>query len=269
MYIVELQYPGTWLQLAEKDKAWEMEISILIISMETQLTDMALALGFFEEETRKAAKDFVSKDIRQQWEQDTALRAKIENRYREELGTEVFYKDYASLIMKIDIEIKREKWQEGFLPRSYEHRLPFIHAHSFLYALDSFGKFLDVIANEEGPPKVVCSIRDGFYSALPSLRKIRNSALHIEDRSRGFGTREQAKKKEKMKLKPINNRLINSAGGALVLSALNGNRLGYTIDDGSYQEIEISPITLNVASEALQKLINSFAWNGPPRFTPD
>lgn len=267
MYIVELKYPGNWLQLADKDKAWE--ISNLIMSMETQLTDMAIALSFFEEEIRKVTNDIISNDIRQQWEQDRALRAEIESRYREELGEEVFYKDYASLFRKIDIEMKRKKWQDGSLPRSHKHRLPFIHAHSFLYALDSFGKFLDVIANEEGLPKVVCSIRDGFYTALPSLRKIRNSALHIEDRSRGFGTIEQTKKKERMKLQPISNRMLNAPKGALVLSNLNGNRLGYTIDDGSFQEIEISPITLNVASEALQKLIDSFAWDGLPQFRPD
>jgi hypothetical protein len=271
MYIVELQYPGTWLQLADDDKGWE--IFGLIMSMETQLTDMVLTLSFFEEEIRKAASNFVSKDIRQQREQDQALWAKIENQYREELGVEAFNKEYASRIMKIEIEMKRKKWQDGSLPQSYKFRLPFIHAHSFLYALDSFGKFLDVIAdiiaNEDGLPKVVCSIRDGFYTALPSLRKIRNSAQHIENRIRGFGTSGQTKKNEKMKLKPINNRMINAPGGALVLSCLNGNRLGYTIDDGSYQEIEISPITLNVAHEALQKLVNSFAWDGPPRFRPD
>jgi len=77
MYIVELQYPGTWLELADKDKA--SSISNLIMLMETQLTDVALSLSFFEEEMRKSASDFDSKDIEQQWEHDQALRVEIEN----------------------------------------------------------------------------------------------------------------------------------------------------------------------------------------------
>jgi len=185
------------------------------------------------------------------------------------LGVGAFYQNYDGLRLKIDIEMKRGKWQAGSLPRSYKHRLPFIHAHSFLYAIDGFGKFLEVIASEDGLPQAVCSIRDEFDRALPSLRKIRNSALHIEDRSRGFGTAVQARKKEKMKLQPIKNRMIDAPHGALMLSNLNGNKLGYTIDDGSYQEIEISPLTLNIAKEALQKLIDTFTWNSPSLHRPD
>jgi len=267
MYIVELQYPGTWLQLANEDKAWE--ISKLIMSMDKQIIDMAIVLGLFEEETRKVASDFAYENARQQWEQDRDLRFEIQSRYIEELGEEAFYKNYDRLIMIIDREMNRKKWQSGSLPRSYQFRLPFIYAHSFLYALDSFGKFLDVIAGEDGIPDTVCSIRDGFYTALPSLSKIRNSALHIEDRIRGFGTIEQTKRKEKMKLQPINNRMFKVPHGGLVLSSLNGNRLGYTIDDGSLQEIEVGKTTLDIASEVLQKLINSFDWCGEPESKPD
>jgi hypothetical protein len=266
MYIVELIYPGTWLNLDNEDKAWE--ISGLIMSMETQIINMALALTFFDEEMTKAVNDITSQKIEKLRKQNRDLHIEIENRYKEELGEEEFYKNYPNIIMKIDMEIKRKKWQEGDLPDSYKHQLPFIHAHSFLYALDTFGKFLDVIADEDGLPEAVRIIRDEFEKALPSLRKIRNSALHIEDRSRGFGTIEQARNKERMKLQPINNRMISAPGGALVLSNLNGNKLGYTIDDGSFQEIEISQSTLNLASGSLQNIINSFAWNGPPRITP-
>ena len=36
-----------------------------------------------------------------------------------------------------------------------------------------------------------------------------------------------------MELKPINNNLIKAEnGGVLVMSSLNGDRLGYTVDDG-------------------------------------
>lgn len=267
LYIIELQYPGTWLQLDDEKKA--REIARLIMSMETQLIDMALTLSLFEEEARKMVSDFSYENARQQQEQDRDLRFKIQSRYIEELGEEAFYKDYGRLSMIIDREMNREKWQGGSLPRSYKSRLPFIHAHSFLYALDSFGKFLDVIADENGIPDTVCSIREEFHTALPSLKRIRNSALHIEDRSRGFGSIKQTNRKERMKLQPISNRMFNLPHGGLVLSSLNGNRLGYTIDDGSFQEIEVSQTTLNITNGALQKLINSFDWFGEPKFEPN
>jgi len=84
MYIVELQYPGTWLQLADEDKAWE--ISNLITLMEHQLIDMAITLSLFEEENRKMASDFTYEHAQQQWEQDRELRFEIQSRYIEELG---------------------------------------------------------------------------------------------------------------------------------------------------------------------------------------
>jgi hypothetical protein len=266
MNIVEIEYPGTWLKMDDEDKAWE--ISNIINYMDSQLVDMAIAVHLFEEETRRVAKDLTLDNIKKRFEQEGIGRARIEKRYREEMGDEAFYRDYGNLIMKIDREMKREKWKSGELPESYKHRLQFIHAHSFLYALDSFGKFLDIIADEENITEKVTSIRDEFNNSIPSLRKIRNSALHIEDRSRGFGTQEQAKKKERMKLQPINNRMIKAPKGALVLSNLNGNRLGYTIDDGSFQEIEVSIKTLNIAIVALQSVINCFNWQGPQQFKP-
>jgi hypothetical protein len=202
---------------------------------------------------------------RQQLEQDQKLRANIERQYKEKLGEEAYYRDYDNLSMQIELEIQKNKWQDGVLPRKYILQLPWIYAHSFLFSLDSLGKFLDVLAKDEKLSKVVRTIRDDFYTALPPLKEIRNSATHREDRSRGLD-----RNSERLKLQPVNTPTIHMSNDstALMLGTLNGNKLGYTINNGSFQEIEISQTTLIIAHKSLQKLIDSFKWEGPRRFTP-
>jgi hypothetical protein len=96
------------------------------------------------------------------------------------------------------------------------------------------------------------------------LKEIRHSALHLEDRSRGLYYN------QKLELKPFNTQTFHMSDDstALMLGTLNGNRLVYTVSDGSSQYIEISLTTLNIAHKSLQKLIDSFDWEGWPTFTP-
>ena len=78
-------------------------------------------------------------------------------------------------------------------------------------------------------PNAIKEIRERFNAQLPMIRKIRNSALHIEDRSRRYASAGDKKKGKWMKV-----------DGFLCLSNLEGNQLCYTIDDGSYQRISVS-----------------------------
>lgn len=149
-------------------------------------------------------------------------------------------------------KLRARKYELGILPRSYLHQIPFTHAYTFVYAVDSFGKFLEELALYEGVPKLISNCLSEFNHLLPSVRKIRNSALHIEDRSRGYGTLG-----EKME-----------TNGFLGLSNLEGNQLCYTIDDGTYLRVEISSNVLNILVKIMNDLILSFQWEGQPRVGP-
>ena len=166
--------------------------------------------------------------------------------------------DFRRTMELVDTEARKRRAALGILPRSYAHKIPFIHAHSFVYTVDSFGKFLDVLWSYSGLPEGVAALRDEFYERLPTVRKIRNSALHIEDRSRGYGSWKDAERGRKMELRE----------GFLGLSNLEGNQLCYTIDDGSYQRIEVSCNTLHVLVELLNRLLTVFTWKGSPRVEP-
>lgn len=267
MLIVNIEYPGTWLELPDKDTSFS--ISNLISSMENTIQDLAITLTMFNESVLKNKQEYNSENIEEQWNIDNKLRSKIENEYISKLPKQnVFYENYEFHRQETDKLYREEKCKSGLIPNSYKHRVPYIHAHSFLSAADSFSKYLSVISNDT-EIKFVADLLKEFNNALPTLRKIRNSAEHIEDRTRGYGKPADVRKKQKMELKPINNNLIKAEnGGVLALSNLNGHKLGYTIDDGTYQELDINVDTLKFISDIFQRLINGFEWSGPKQLKP-
>ncbi len=266
MFIVNIEYPGTWLELPDRGNVFELQN--LILSMETAITDMAITLTMFTDCQQKSYSEHTSEHRESLWERDRQLRTHIEKEYRDGLNNENdVYNNYEHHRAEIDKLYRQEKLKAGEIPRNYKHRVSFIHAHSFLSSADTLYKYLSVLSGETNL-EYVKVIKQQFEDTFPTLSKIRNSAQHSEDRIRGYGKPADVRKKIKMDLKPIDNGFIKSEGGVLALSNLNGNRLGYTIDDGSYQEFEISEVTLGKAVDLFQSLINSFQWSGPTSISP-
>jgi hypothetical protein len=162
-----------------------------------------------------------------------------------------------------DLQARRQEWAAGHMPDDYQHRLPYIHAHTVVYALDSIGKTLDKLAEISGIPPAVTAAQDYFRMALPNLVHVRDSAHHIEDRAQGLDKRGRP-----LVLQPVNNRMFNAPNGFLGLSNLNGNKLGYTASDGHYREIEISANSVQAAQAAIQQTIDALSWRGPAHTVP-
>jgi hypothetical protein len=257
MHNINIKYPGTFVQLDDDQQA--AEIDLLFISMDDQLINVAISLSLFEEAMKNLNKTLLS-NKRKSREQHKRFSSDIDFNNKDERDLYALMKKYSNLEEMMEKENRKEKWH-------YEFRLPFLYAHLFLYSLDNFEKLLNVIPSGQGFPQGIDNIREGFNKRLPSLQKIRNSALHIEDRIRRYETPAQSKTKIKMNLQPVRNNIINGNFSALIVGNLNGNKLSYTIDDGSCQEIEISIDTLNIAIETFQSTINLFTWEGPARFT--
>ncbi|HFF8523653.1 MULTISPECIES: hypothetical protein [Providencia] len=263
MYIVNIEYPGTWIQLDDQDKAFEL--NQLLSSMENHLIDMAIVLTLFE---GACENNSIHLNHEAEWEANRTLRQMIESEYKSNLHQQDdFYHNYEFHRNEIDKLVRNEKLKRGVLPSCYTNRLPFIYAHSFLSSADSFAKFLNVLAQESSIQNILWLV-DEINTSLPALRQVRNSAQHSEDRSRGYGKPADVKKKKKMELQPISNGMIKADGGVLALSCLNGNKLGYTIDDGSYQEVEISVNTLAFIQDIFDKTLKSFDWKGPIQLKP-
>jgi hypothetical protein len=249
MYIPEIYLPGTWLELDDRDTAFE--IKCMLDYLVDLVSEAAITLTLFEQ-----ASDTL-KNYKDKWERDRALRADISEELRVELGEVQFFSNPNRCLLETERRLRSKKIELGITPISYEHKIPFIYAHSFVYAIDSYGKFLDALCEYKGIHEEIRKLSKEFNDRLPMVRKIRNSAHHVEDRLRRYASPQDKKKGKKMKV-----------DGFLGFSNLEGNKLGYTIDDGSYQRIEISEATLSVLVDNTNRVLASFAWKGPPSLAP-
>ncbi|WP_199671572.1 hypothetical protein [Salinisphaera sp. Q1T1-3] len=248
MYVAEINRPGTWLELGDRDLAFEIEG--MLRSLEDKVAEAAIALTMFESSKNE------NRNPREEWERDAGIRSEVDENLRSELG-EAYYLNYDQTQVERDRRILRRRAELGLAPRSYLHKIPFIHAHTFVYAVDSFAKFLDELKEYEVAPSDIRTIAEELDTHLPMLRKIRNSALHSEDRQRRYASLADKKRGKRMTIE-----------GFLGLSNLHGNELGYTIDDGSYQKILIGVETLEVIVKSVNDALSAFCWTGPATISP-
>ncbi|AGH47088.1 hypothetical protein [Paraglaciecola psychrophila] len=214
MYIIELNYPGTRLQF--EDQSLKHEIEGMLSNLQRIVTEAAISLSMYE------ASNSTQRNHRQEMEQENELRQEIDLHVRNDAEDD-YYQDFDKYRLITEKKLRASKAELGIIPRSYLHQIPFIHAHTFVYSVDSFAKFLEELVEYKCIPKSTQDCLNEFNRLFPSVRKIRNSALHIEDRSRGYGLWKDKKKGKKM-----------DTSGFLGLSNLEGNQLCYTIDDGTY-----------------------------------
>jgi hypothetical protein len=256
MQVFEIRYPGTWFDGTLNSE----RVSPLLVVLEGHLADASVGLALFEE-ARSRPRSGPGGVRRQQ--AALAISRAMESQLPGNLTAEQRFLALRDIPDAADLQVRRQEWAAGRLPDSYEHRLPFIHAHTVVYALDGIGKALDQLAGISGLPAGVTAARDGYRAALPELVAVRDSAHHTENRAQGLDRRGQP-----LVLQPISNQMIEAPNGALVLSSLNGNKLAYTASDGYYKEAEISPKSVKAAQDAIQQTIDAFSWKGPAHLTP-
>lgn len=259
MLIFEVRVPGTWLKTEDQEQAWA--IQTILFLLEHQFTRAIVALNLFVLERSRRADEG---SMRDRWEADAERRRRAEERVRAEVGESAFYADWEEYRERIEREAKREAWADGEWPQAYKHEVAFLHAHSFLYAVDSFGKVLDRLVAAPGSPSGASEAKAEFAEVFPDVSEIRNSALHIEDRGRGKGRGE-----DDLDLKPLERPgFISAPGGALVLSSLNNDAVGYTLADGTHAELAVSPDNAARLRGIFQDVLESFEWHGPARLLP-
>lgn len=183
MNIFELTYPGTWLDLDDREAAFQ--IKNLLTGLETALSDAAMSLNFFESARQNSEQNIPDVD---EWEKESERRQEIMASIRKKLNIDQFDPDkFDEVRFLSEIELKREKWKEGQLPRDYQNRIIFIHAKSFLFAMDRIERFLTALTKLDKVPKEVSDIKDEFEKSFPDLRQVRNSSAHIEERFQKIG----------------------------------------------------------------------------------
>lgn len=262
MHIFEIRFPGTFLDYPKEES--RDRVQTILNLLETQFTDAVIAFNFFEREQARILDDFRERGQAGVWEEEEKLTQALEQEFRKEVGDHVFFQKYPAILHAIELEMRKQGWKSGKVPQEYQWRLPFILAHAYLYALDSFQKILETLVREPDVPPSVAKALERFKTAFPVLKEIRDSAHHIEDRGRGVDKRGRP-----LDLKPVYNGIVHApSGGVLLLSNLRGNKLGYTLGEGSHGEIAISPENMEEVAAIFQSVIDAFPWKGRPRQIP-
>lgn len=256
MIIYELTYPGTGIAIENF-----IEVRKLLFLIESEFTEAVLALNFFDID--KIRVDHFSKE---KWCKDKKRRKQLTQKFEKLYDHQDFEFDKDEEISNlVDIEMKREKWDAGDLPLSYEIASNLMYAKAFLNNLATIGRLLKVLSITKGVPNDIDKISKDFYVFFPELREVRNSAQHIEDRGRGLGAGRNPKP---LDLKPVDNRVIKANGGALILNQLIGNKYGNTMSDGHYGEVEVSECSLKFVQGCIQTILDSFTWEGAQQHYP-
>jgi hypothetical protein len=254
MYIVELSYPGMSLDYPDAEAGRVIER--LLSSAEAPLAEAALALTWFEAEQRKP--------FGTEPEAESTTVAPFQAALVAELGPGPYDPSQVlALHSRLELEARRERWKRGILPESYQQHVVFMHAKSFLLALDRIERIFGVLTEIPNIPEDVRRAKQAFDTALPTLRGVRNSVAHHEDRSRGL-----QKGGKPLDLKPVENQLIRAPGGFLILDSLIGSNFGATMADGEYGEVAVTSATLAAAGRLVQTAIQAFQWKGRPRHWP-
>ncbi len=259
MYIFEVVKPGTWLDYTDRDWAWEIEG--ILRNLESQFYEANLALNMFLNCFGMDNQSFSE----EQWQKDANRRTEIQRTIEQKYVNPYDHSVREEIRFETEMIFKREQWESGKLPRVFQHNQIFMHARAFLYALDSFDKFLNVLKVMNDVPPAIAEIHERFGTSFSDLRGVRNTAQHIEDRSRGLG----AGKNKKLDLKPIDNQLVKADGGVLILNCLNGTKYGNTMADGHYGEVDVSLESMGILNSIFQEVLNAFQWKGPKSHLPN
>lgn len=263
MHVFELLQPGTWLQGFYEAHEVRCDVESLLRLLVGSVEDAAIALSLFEQSQAHA---FVHTSA-DKWEADGVLvrsiEAELERQLPHDLSSDQRWNAMDRIRESARAEAKRQRWRSGEVPEGYRQRMPFVHAKSFVYALDTLLKAAQQLSLLDGVPSEVDRHVKDLGAAFPDLIHVRDSAHHAEDRVRGM------RRRARIDLQPVVNEVIHApSGGVLVIDMLSNNMYGGTLGDGSYGQVEVSAESLTKAGTAVQRILDSFAWHGPPMHLP-
>ncbi len=262
MYVFEITRPGDRLEGID-DEAESGDTEALLWLLCECIADAAVGLFLFESVDKDFPIPRYDEDLwLQRRDQTTAIRERLRSELPRELNGEERWLAWHQIEDLAQAETRRLRWEAGEVPTSYVMRMSFIHARSFVYALDTLHKALDRLLSLRLAPAYLESAYAEFSEAFPALRKVRNSAHHAEDRIQG---KEWGKR---IKPQPILTDDIHAPEGFMLGESLIGHRFGMTNGDGHYGEVEVSKQSAEAARDIVQSVLNAYTWRGHPRSEP-
>ncbi|WP_420126139.1 hypothetical protein [Longimicrobium sp.] len=138
-------------------------------------------------------------------------------------------------------------------PHSYFSIAPQMHARTFVLALRMIGVFLQTLAVEIGALRPdLDRISQAYDASFPTLKEVRDSIAHMEDRLRGLAG--MGKKKKVIIPQPVPT--LAPEGGATFSNFIQGRSLVWTLADGSVGSCEVSEDILRTAVSHVAKAVS-------------
>ncbi|QLY37318.1 hypothetical protein HV164_12625 [Citrobacter freundii] len=263
MLVFPLSMPGVWLD--NDDHQWCFNINQILNELKSCFWEANTSLNLFNEEMCIAYSELENGSSSQEFQRDRIRIDEIISDIRLKNGIGPFELCYEVNQRATEL-LKKEKWENGVEPNELKFRKKFIYAKSFLYSLDCIRELLKVLSNEDNVPFEIQALLKLMDTSFPQLRAVRNSAHHIEDRALGF--KRVRGKKVKIELQPVNTGAIRADGGIILLHQLNGTKLGFTMENGQYGEIDVSSTSMETIRVIIQGVFDSFKWKGRPVHLP-
>jgi len=253
--VCEFWTPGTSLVLDNREHA--IEIESLLYGIRAAFADTVMSLILFQSQLEAEAT--VAK---------SAARTRAEELRKE---TRVMFvpgmssADYERAENHQQEGVIRRLWAEGIIPETFTRKLVSIYAKSFIYAADSIGKMLVVLQRLPSVPEAAKSAAATYYDTFPSLKQIRDSAQHPEDRVRG--KRRQKKREEDIELKASAILGPDPLRGLFIDVLVDGN-FTTTMADGHPGTIAMTAETIASVRNHIEQVVNAFSWTGSPEYFP-
>jgi len=258
MFIFEIVRPGSWLVTDDKD--WRFKITALIDQLSSSFFEANIALNKFTEFNEVQIPSHEERLAT--FYKNSDKRSEIRKKICEETGLNEI-KDGHELHFLIERRFNIERWANGEPPEVFKSCEMRIYANAFLFALDNIFETLKKLAREPGVPESVTKIYDDAIGLFPGLRQVRNSAHHLEDRVRFIGDNHKP-----IKIKPFETKTVKSTGQAMVIGMIEGNNYGFTMGDGKFGSIPVSPETLSMIQKVVQDVYEAFEWKGIKEHMP-
>ncbi len=261
MYIYTIKQPGRDLKNSYGDSTQQFANLLQTLNAEFYKANVALAYFINCKERQAEELRILQSGI------ETEANLERQRRIRQELEEKHYPFHDAEISEQIASDAKftakSEWWTQTRLDRMVEHKLTLIYARAFIYSLDMFGKILKLISETANTPSGVRDIYRNFRDVFPDLVGVRDTTQHLEDRSRGLD-----KSKKPLNLKPVNTGSIEASNGGLIIENLSGTKFGSTMSNGSYGEIDVSPVSMQQLQCLFQSLLDSFEWVGREVYYP-
>ncbi|KKY90261.1 hypothetical protein OA46_04675 [Enterobacter cloacae] len=268
MYIVPLVKPGS--HIVFDDRKLAHHFSSLLRNVEDSFYEANVALNLF---TAEIQKPFQRQDnSEEKWRRDCEKKGELEKIVRKEMNLEdpIPWELREQVDFEVSVRLKKEAWSNGLVPMRHRCIAGMIYAKSFLYALDSIDKMIQVICKEEYAPAKVSELKNLIAEKLPNLKGIRDSSHHTEDRIRGLKLdRRKGGKRVPIELQPLDNELFVAPEGILITAGLINTKLTATLENGKLGEVDVTCDTLVIIQNIIEELYSGFEWIGPRQYLPD